>query len=79
MPETRYEDRTDNVEEKLRLLRQACRRGSHDVAMSLVESLKETLDFERQNHRDADVHPLQSPTRPVDRLPAPWARCAVIA
>ena len=76
MPETRYEDRTDNVEEKLRLLRQACRRGSHDVAMSLVESLKETLDFERQNHRDADVHPLQSPTRPVDRLPAPWARWA---
>ena len=71
MPETRYEDRTDNVEEKLRLLRQACRRGSHDVAMSLVESLKEALDFGRQTHRDADVEPLQSPTRPVDRLPAP--------
>ena len=47
--ETRYEHRTDSVEEKLRLLRTAHQEGNYDVAMSLSESIKYTLTLERQS------------------------------
>ena len=48
MAETRYTDRTDGVEEKLRLLRQAYEAGRLDQALSLADSLKDTLRCERQ-------------------------------
>ena len=47
MSETRYEHRTDGVEQKLQLLREAHRVGDYDVALSLAESIKDTLTFDR--------------------------------
>jgi len=41
-------NRSDGVEEKLRLLEQLYRAGEFDIALSLAESLKDTLQFERQ-------------------------------
>ena len=76
MTETRYEDRTDGVDEKIRLLRQACRQGNHDLALSLAESLKGTLEFERQSQRGDESPRLEAPALPVEKLPAPWARWA---
>ena len=48
MSETRYEERTDSIETKLRLLQRACAEGHHDLSMSLLESIKDTVTFERQ-------------------------------
>ena len=48
MPETRYEHRTDSVEEKMRLLRKAHQEGNYDLALSLSESINYTLTLERQ-------------------------------
>ena len=50
MPDEHCDQRTDSVEEKLRLLGQAHRAGNRDIAMSLAESIKDTLSFERQSH-----------------------------
>ncbi len=44
----RYADRTDSVSEKLRLLAAAQSAGKLDLAMSLAESAKDTLGYERQ-------------------------------
>jgi metal-sulfur cluster biosynthetic enzyme len=77
MSETRYEERTDNIETKLRLLQQACAGGHHDLTMSLIESLKDTVIFERQRQ--------PGPQQPVIRaeefievaaLPPAWAQWA---
>ena len=48
MSETRYDERTDSIATKLHLLQQACAAGRHDLTMSLIESLKDTVIFERQ-------------------------------
>ncbi len=77
MPETEYRHRTDSVEVKLRLLETAHREGNIDVAMSLAESIKETLTFERQRHLsghgsgEAAPSPASSFGR-VAGLPDPW-------
>ncbi len=77
MSETRYEHRTDSVEDKLRLLESARREGKLDIALSLVESLKDTLSFERQERAE-----LGEPLLPADRftptaeLPAAWREWA---
>lgn len=77
MPETRYEDRTDGVEEKLRLLRKAQREGNYEFAMSLAESIKDTLTFERQLHGKGDEQRLEfGAGGKVDKLPAAWAKWA---
>ena len=39
--------RSDTVAEKIRLLEDAYKKGRHDLAMSLAESLKDTLMHER--------------------------------
>lgn len=77
MDETRYQDRTDSVELKLQLLAQAHREGRYDLAMSLAESLKDTLSFERQEHADPG-EPLQPAERfwPTSELPEPWREWA---
>ena len=48
MSETHYGERTDSIATKLHLLQQACAAGRHDLAMSLIESLKDAVIFERQ-------------------------------
>jgi len=75
MSAARYEDRTDSVPEKIRLLQAAYLAGDLDLAMSLSEAMKETLVFERQLQ--------DNPTRPaisadqfiaVNDLPKSWAQ-----
>ena len=77
MAKLQYKDRTDNVQEKLQLLQTAYASGNHDLAMSLSESIKETIAFERQSQ--AEDQPPQigaDDFAPVNDLPAAWARWA---
>jgi hypothetical protein len=75
MAEPGYADRTDSVDEKLRQMRQAYDDGRLDLALSLAESIKWTLEYERQS---------QAPTPQlaadevfsIDRLPLSWAAWA---
>ncbi|MEZ6054426.1 MAG: hypothetical protein R3C02_24070 [Planctomycetaceae bacterium] len=43
-----YDDHSDSVQTKLQLLQAAHARGEYDLAMSLANSIKDTLTFERQ-------------------------------
>ncbi|MBI2502571.1 MAG: DUF59 domain-containing protein [Candidatus Latescibacteria bacterium] len=75
MAETRYDQRTDGVEEKLQLLRGAYAGGRLDLAMSLAASIKDTLRCERQWQTGAVVGGPEASGR-VAELPAPWAAWA---
>ena len=77
MSETCYEERTDSIETKLRLLQQACAAGQHDLAMSLLESTKDTVILERQRKVEPD-EPAVSAEQflEVAELPSAWARWA---
>ena len=77
MSETSYTDRTDGVEEKLRLLQDAYSQGNHDLTMSLVESIKDTVVFERQRKKiGADSVSGAETFAAVTELPAAWAQWA---
>ena len=77
MSEDRYEDRTDSIETKLHLLQQACARGNHDLTMSLLESLKDTVSFERQRRPASQEPAIQAGDFvEVAELPSAWARWA---
>ena len=72
-----YIDRTDSVKDKLRLLETAYAAGNHDLAMSLAESIKDTLSMNRQSELDpgkpqSDVDHFVA----VERLPQAWAKWA---
>ncbi|MCY3763134.1 MAG: metal-sulfur cluster assembly factor [Gemmatimonadetes bacterium] len=78
MQETEYRHRTDSVEEKIRLLATAHREGNLDVAMSLAESIKDTVGFERQRrvsgHGASEAVSSPAPNfGRVAELPDPWA------
>lgn len=74
MKDVPYRDRTDSVEEKLRLLAAAHAAGELDLAMSLAESAKETLVFESQQRGDADEPDVPSGhSVAVTQLPRPWS------
>ena len=75
--EVPYAGRTDNVPVKLRLLAAAHARGDHDLAMSLAESVKDTLSLERQSGA-ALPKPVSGAEdfTAVKDLPAPWAKWA---
>lgn len=75
MPLTRSE-RTDSVETKLHLLQTAHARGDLDLAMSLADSIRETLLFERQERGRSDVVQVDDP-RPIEELPPAWRDWAV--
>lgn len=78
MRSTRDLDRSDAVEKKFRLLAAAYAQGRRDLAMSLAESIKETLQFERTGVVES-ANDLDSPPdafRLVDDLPAAWAAWA---
>jgi len=74
MTAARYADRTDGVPDKLRLLAAAHAEGKLDLAMSLAESAKDTLGYERQL-----LPPVAATTVTADQwlatsdLPKPWA------
>jgi len=74
MPGIRHQDHTDSVEQKLRLLDTACRAGRRDLALSLTESIKDTLQFERSTEGASQPVPLAADhSVPVSGLPRPWA------
>ncbi|MCG3195893.1 MAG: hypothetical protein GHCLOJNM_00362 [bacterium] len=77
LTEIRREARTDTIEEKLQLIEAAYRKGRFDLALSLSESLKETLQFEEQLREDPGT-PLLAAAKSskVADLPAEWAEWA---
>ena len=66
--------RSDTVPDKLRLLSEAYSKQDYDLAMSLAESIKDTLSLQRQSEQ-----PIVPPRiaadhfEPVTNLPAMWA------
>ncbi len=78
MPPARDLDRTDGVERKLDLLAAAYAAGRRDLAMSLAESIKDTLLFERATAGEPGT-PIHLPPDEFVRvgdLPAVWAAWA---
>ncbi len=77
MSQIPYENRTDSVQEKLRLLLAAYAAGDLDLAMSLSESAKETLRFERQlQTKSAQPAIAADHFVSVEQLPKAWAQWA---
>lgn len=77
MSEQRYEDRTDSVAQKLDLLRAAYGRGDHLLALSLLDSMKDSVTLERQLQAPADAPVVEaSDSEPVAGLPPAWATWA---
>ena len=90
MSETEYRHRTDSVEEKMQMLARAHAAGDLDIAMSLAESIKETLTLERQlrgpevfdgarqpdGARQTEAPLDGSAQGSVSELPAAWAEWA---
>jgi metal-sulfur cluster biosynthetic enzyme len=72
-----YSTRSDSIEVKLKLLRQACDGNRRDLAMSLLESMKDTLQYEEQR-----TLPTATPISgagdavPVEDLPQAWRNWA---
>ncbi|MEX0675904.1 MAG: metal-sulfur cluster assembly factor [Pirellulales bacterium] len=77
MAEFRHKDHTDGVLDKLRLFEAAYAAGNLDLAMSLAESTKETLVFERQVKGEA-AQPITGAENFVaaENLPTAWANWA---
>src|SRR5262245_51970817 len=71
-------DRTDGVERKLALLAAAYAAGRRDLAMSLAESIKDTLGLERgaAGVPGEALHSGPDESRRVEDLPAAWAEWA---
>lgn len=71
--ETTYADRTDSVEEKLRLLAEAYRKRDYRQARALAASLRETLRFE-QGEQESPGDPVVAAGTfgAVSDLPEPW-------
>ena len=77
MPQLRHQDRTDGVQEKLRLLQEAYTSGNLDLAMSLSASLKETLVFEQHTRSEVEEPVIGADAFvSVGDLPRPWANWA---
>lgn len=74
----RYADHTDTVERKLQLLTSAYQAGRFDLAMSLADSIKCTLGFERQSAPCSEKPQIPASSfTTVEKLPAAaaqWAR-----
>jgi len=72
-----YAERTDSVDEKLRLVTQAYEDGDLDLALSLSESIRWTLRFEKgENFDPAPAQLSAADIVAVDDLPGSWARWA---
>lgn len=76
MADVNYRDRTDTVAKKLQLLQEAYATGRLDLAMSLADSLRETVRFEKQL-RSAPAPMLGADVfGRVSELPKPWSEWA---
>lgn len=72
--EKNYSDRNDSFEEKIRLIQKAYRDGKYDLAMSLAESIKDTLSFQRQTQADIEPPTLDANSfGQTTELPQNWA------
>ena len=73
MSETKYSERTDSFEEKLRLIEAAWKRKDFRLARSLAHSLRHSA-MQAQVEEESPGQPLASPAKfePVESLPAPW-------
>ena len=77
MRETMYSHRTDDVNEKIRLLRLALGSANYDLARSLAESIKDTITFSQQVNQDPGPADFGAgASRRVEELPDPWRRWA---
>ncbi|MCA9103551.1 MAG: hypothetical protein KDA63_20500, partial [Planctomycetales bacterium] len=76
MPPLTHHDRTDSVAEKLRQLQAAHAVGDLSIAMSLADSLRETLRFERLQRPAIEVDIPADHTFPTAELPKAWAEWA---
>lgn len=75
--EPTYAERTDDVDTKIEILRQALRAGNHELALGVADSIKDTVT----NSRCVGGHPesVDVPTdgwRPVGDLPDLWQQWA---
>ena len=72
MPETKYSDRTDSFEEKLRLMEAAWRKKDFRLARSLAHSLRHSA-MQAQAEEESPGQPLgPAKLELVESLPAPW-------
>jgi metal-sulfur cluster biosynthetic enzyme len=75
--ETSYQDRTDSVDQKLRLLETAHQKRDFRLARALAESLRQTLQFEEQQEAPIGAPVLGAESFvPVSALPAAWREWA---
>jgi metal-sulfur cluster biosynthetic enzyme len=69
--------RTDSIQEKLRLIQQASDQNNYDLALSLAESLKETLGCEKQMRAELKQPQLGvDKIQTTDQLPRVWCTWA---
>ena len=76
-PNVSRTSRSESVNDKLTLLRQAHESGRLELVESLADSIKDSMAFERQANGPAgDTRPNASHVVPVSQLPKPWASWA---
>ncbi|MBI3874623.1 MAG: hypothetical protein HY300_01355 [Verrucomicrobia bacterium] len=72
MTETKYSDRTDSFEEKLRMMEAAWRKKDFRLARSLAHSLRHSA-MQAQAEEESPGQPLgPAKLELVESLPAPW-------
>mgnify|MGYP002632644532 CR=1 FL=1 len=77
MAKIEHSKHTDTVEAKIRRLQAARTAGNTDLALSLADSLKDTLTFERQEERKLPAPAIPAAEfQAVASLPEAWARWA---
>jgi metal-sulfur cluster biosynthetic enzyme len=75
--ETRYADRTDTIEEKLRLLETAHQNGRFELVQSLAESIKHTAALAKQQSELPEPPAVKADDYGrVEELPRPWRQWA---
>ena len=73
----RRDVRNDGMAEKLRLIEEAYAGGDYDLALALSESIKYTVELEKQlNGSIGELDISADAARPVSELPAAWAAWA---
>lgn len=73
MADRPHQERNESVEQKLALLQKASAAGNHDLALSLAESIRDTLSFNRQRERNpGQTQSSADHFVPVAELPAAW-------
>ncbi len=84
--EPTWADRTDDVDTKIEILRQAMRAGQHELALGVASSIKDTIANERMLHADPGPVDLKADDwSAVEELPPPlatwaagWSLCQMV-